>query len=104
MFIDHYRKDKAYPIILDILKAEGLDATKDCVKIYYRDRQLYPDVLRGIAHVKSLGKRVLVYTNEVFAKERIAQENGITILDIKDLENLCYKHGRYELMDLVTIS
>jgi len=101
--IDYYRKDRDIPIILDILKAEGLDVTKDCIKSHSKPKQLYDDVIRGIFHVKSLGKNVLVYTNVVFAKERISKENDIKIIDIKDLEDLCKKHKRYELMDLVTI-
>jgi len=103
MYIDYYRKDRAIPIILDILKAEGLDATKDCIKSHAKPRQLYEDVLRGIYHVKSLGKNVLVCTNAVIAKEKIAKENDVRIIDIHDIEDLCYKHRRYELMDLVTI-
>jgi len=49
-----------------------------------------------------IGFKTLIYTNEVFGKERISKENNINILDIHDLQKLAYKYSRYgELMDFV---
>ncbi len=102
MYIDHYRSKIAKPIIIEILGLEGYDVTEDCIKSWSKPKMNYDDVLRGIEFVKSIGKDVIVYTNEVYAKDKIGLENDITILDIKDLIEISVKHKRHEFSDLIT--
>lgn len=103
MYIDYYRKERALSLIQKMLELEGLKCSPDCIKSWSSPRMNYNDVLRGISYVKSLGHKVLVYTNQVLLKERIMQDHDILILDISDLEKLCYKHKMFEFMDLVTM-
>lgn len=103
MYIDYYRKEKALTLIKKMLELEGLKCSPDCIKSFSSSRMNYNDVLRGISYVKSLGSNVLFYTNQVLLKQRIMQDHDILILDILDLEKLCYKHKMFEFMDLVTI-
>ena len=102
MYIDYYRKDIAKPIIIEILGMEGYDITEDCIKSWSRPKMNYTDVLLGIGFVKSIGKGTIVFTNEVYAKDKIGIENDITILDISDLYELATKHRKYKLIDLIT--
>jgi hypothetical protein len=103
MYIDYYRKERALSLIQEMLELEGLKVSPDCTKCWVTPRMNYNDVLRGINYVKSLGSNVIVYTNQVLLKERIMQDHDILILDISDLEKLCYKHKMIEFMDLVTM-
>lgn len=101
MFVYYYARPQAFPIIMEIAKLEGLDITTDCIKSWSTPQMRNEDVLRGINHVKSLNKKVVIYTNEVFAKERLSKECDIKILDIVDLQKLCLKHKKYEFNSLL---
>lgn len=102
MYISYQLREKAIPLVLEILKLEGYDVSENFIKQWSRPYMLYDDVVRGINYVKRMDGNILVYTNKVSSKERISKENSINILDIDDLINLSKKYKKYEFMDLVT--
>ena len=95
--ISYYSKEKAIPMIIELLSKNGNSITEQNIKSWGRPKMQYSDVLRGINHVKSLNSNTIVFTNEVMLKERIAEENDITILDVSDLKELSIKFGNYDL-------
>jgi len=95
--IGYYSKEKAIPMIIELLSKSGKNVTEQNIKSWQRPKMAYDDIIRGINHVKSLGSDIVVYTNEVMLKERTAEENNITILDVSDLKELSIKFGNYDL-------
>ena len=97
--LDYFHRDRAFPLIIEILSKEGYNVKIDQIKSWGQSNMSYDDILRGIKFCKDNNYGVLVYTNTVLLKERISSEHNITILDIHDLRELSTKHGIYKLND-----
>ncbi len=98
-FVSHYRKDRVIPMIINLLKKENITVKESCVKVWERTHMLVNDVLRGISFAKEEGSEVIVYTNTVPHKEKLSEQYGVKILDIRDLRELSAKHSDWDLCD-----
>jgi len=94
MYIPHERSKEVKPLIINLLKKEGIDITVDNIKIWATSRMHYSNVKIGCDFVKSEGlPLVLVYGNEVPHKSAIEEMEGVRIFDINDLFTLSFKHN-----------
>lgn len=64
-----------------------------CVKVWRTDKMNINDVLIGINFVKSIGQNTIIYNTIVPFKERLSEEQGITILDGDDLILKCFSNN-----------
>lgn len=98
-YLRYYSKEEAFPKIINLFNLEGIKITDENIKSWSTEKMNYDDVVRGISHIKSIGQDILVYTNKVFAKERISKDNNIKIYDVDDIKKLANKHQKQEILN-----
>ena len=88
------RNDEITKLTIDLLQKEGIQITKDNVKIWNCSQMQASDVKRGCDFVKREGLNpVLVYTNKVPLKDYISIAENIDIIDNEELTKLAIRHN-----------
>ena len=99
--ISIYKSKEVKPLIIDLLKNEGLNITEDNIKIWAQDTMLANQVKLACDYIKSNGLApVLVYTNKVPLKSYLQEHEGIKIFDEEDLSQLSIRYDHSLLMYL----
>lgn len=99
--ISIYKSKEVKPLIIDLLKNEGLSITEDNIKIWMQDSMQSNQVKLACDYIKSNGlSPVLVYTNKVPSKKYLQEKEGIKIFDEEDLAQLSIRHGHSLIMYL----
>lgn len=104
MYIDYYKRDKAIPKIINLLRLDGINVSENNIKSWSRETMINSDVLLGISYIKSIEpvlSNVIVYTNKVKFKELLSIKYNIMILDILDIMKSAERHHEFELLDLI---
>ena len=52
-YLNYYHREKAIPMIIDVLSKEGIKTIKENIKSWNQPRMSYEDVIRGINYVKT---------------------------------------------------
>ena len=88
------RNDEITKLTSELLQKEGIQITKDNVKIWNCNQMQASDVKRGCDFVKREGLNpVLVYTNKVPLKDYIANAEKVDIFDNEELTKLALRHN-----------
>jgi hypothetical protein len=101
-FLNIYNKDRAIPLIKNILKKEGYDISDDIIKVWNRPTMMIGDVIIGCNYVKRVGSDIVVYTNSVPNKEYIESNEKVKIFDNEDLLKLSLKYHQHDLFDMLS--
>jgi hypothetical protein len=93
-------KDKAIPLIIELLLKERITINKEDIKIWSQPMMYLTSLLNDLNKAKKTNKKVIVYTNVVPSKDIFCKEYNIKIIDINDLILYCEKHKDCELYNI----
>lgn len=100
--VKYHLKSIIEPKIIELLKKEGFEITKDNIKIWAMDYMRMSDVKIGCDYVKNkLGSNIIIYTNKVNNIDFIEKNESVKIYDSVILKKLCLKYNDYVLYDLL---